>query len=293
MQITLRHGGRAAIIDTLGGELTSYRDEAGMEYIWQGDPASWTGRNPILFPIVGKLKDGLIMAGEKECRMPQHGFARRQEFTVTEQGQDFAVLELHETPDTLSAYPFPFLLQVRQQLKENSFTTTATVVNTGTEDMPFCLGAHTAFRCPQRPGERFEDYTLIFDHPESLFALLPTEGGLLDHKNTMPCLEQSDAITLDYAVFDQVDTLCFDGLRSQGVSLRHKEKSHGVHVDFTGFPMLALWTPPGKAAPFLCIEPWQGCAAYKDEDSQFAHKPYAVVLRPGESWSAGYAVTTL
>lgn len=293
MQLTLTQGGRSAIVDTMGGELTSYRDEAGLEYIWQGDPASWTGRNPILFPIVGKLKEDTVMALGEECRLPQHGVARRREFRLMEQGTDFAVLEQREDADTLHAYPFPYLLRVRQELKGKGFTTTATVVNTGGTDMPFCLGAHTAFRCPQRPGERFEDYVLVFDEVESLSALLPTEHGLLDHAKIMSCLEGTDTIRLDYAVFDKVDTLCFDGLRSHGVSLKYKENGHGVHVDFTGFPMVAFWTPPEKAAPFLCIEPWQGCAAYEDESGEFTDKPHAILLCPGESWSIGYTVATL
>lgn len=293
MQITLTHGGQSAVIDTMGGELTSYRDESGLEYIWQGDSASWPGRNPILFPIVGKLVDNAATADGKPCHMPQHGLARKRSFDVVEQGADFVVLEQREDAETLNAYPFPYRLQVRQELKENSFTTTATVVNSGSSDMPFCLGAHTGFRCPQRPGERFEDYEIVFDQVESLPALLPTERGLLEHGKTMPCLEGTNTLKLDYAVFDKVDTLCFEGLRSTGVSLRHRESGHGVHMDFKGFPMLALWTPPGKAAPFLCIEPWQGCADYEDCDGELAHKPYAVVLRPGRHWSLGYTITTL
>jgi galactose mutarotase-like enzyme len=293
MQITLKQGGRTATVDTMGGELTSYQDERGLEYIWQGDPASWTGRNPILFPIVGKLRGGAVLALGKECRMPQHGLARRREFTLVEHGEDWAVLEQREGPDTLEAYPFPYLLRVRQELKETGFTTTVTIRNTGTEDLPFCLGAHTAFRCPQRPGESFGDYVLVFDQAENLPALLPTEDGLLPHKKIMPCLDGTDTLTLDYAVFDRVDTLTFEGLRSQGVSLRHRTGGHGVHVDFTGWPMLAFWTPPGKHAPFLCIEPWHGCAAYEDETGRFEDKPYAVLLRPDKEWSLGYSVTTL
>lgn len=293
MQITLKQGERSAIIDTMGGELTSYRDENALEYIWQGDPASWTGRNPILFPIVGKLRDGAVLSLGKECRMSQHGIARRREFTLVERGEDWAVLEQQDGPDTLEAYPFPYLLRVQQELTEKGFTTTVTVRNTGTEDMSFCLGAHTGFRCPQRPGESFGDYELVFDQVEDLPAILPTPDGLLSREKTMSCLEKSDTLPLDYAVFDRVDTLTFEGLRSQGVSLRHRTGVCGVHVDFTGWPMLAFWTPPGKLAPFLCIEPWYGCADYEDASGRFEDKPYAVLLHPGEEWTLGYTVTTL
>lgn len=293
MDFTITRGARSAVVTTAGGELVSYRAGDGPEYIWQGDPASWTGRNPILFPIVGRLRGDTVLAGEYACRMPQHGLARQREFSVAEQGEDFVLLEQRSDPETLSAYPFPYLLQVRHTLTDTGFTTTATVTNTGGEDMPFCLGAHTAFRCPLHEGERFEDYVLLFDEPESLPALLPTEDGLLSWEKKLPLLKESAAIALDHTLFDRAGTLVFDGLRSSGVSLRHREGGHGVHVDFTGFPMVAFWTPPEKQAPFLCIEPWQGCAAFEDESGQFADKPHAVVLRAGASWSISYTVTTL
>lgn len=293
MRIELRRGDRAAVLDTLGGELVSYRDSAGTEYIWQGDPSSWTGRNPLLFPIVGALKDGAATAFGRACRMPQHGFARRREFTVTEQGPDFAVLELREDPDSLAAYPYPFRLIVRQGLVEDGFTTTATVENTGDAVMPFCLGAHTAFNCPLGPGERFEDYQLVFDQAECLPAILPTADGLLDRRKTLDCIEGGKTIPLRHEVFDQVDTLTFEGLCSRGVSLRHRNTGRGVHMDFTGFPMLAFWTKPHAAAPYLCIEPWQGCADTTDGSGKLEEKPYRVLLQPGETWSRGYTVTTL
>ena len=65
MELELKRGGRTARVATHGGELVSYRDEHGLEYIWTGDPAYWPGRNPLLFPIVGGLRDGKVYIGEK------------------------------------------------------------------------------------------------------------------------------------------------------------------------------------------------------------------------------------
>lgn len=36
MELELKRGGRTARVETLGGELVSYRDERGLEYIWGG-----------------------------------------------------------------------------------------------------------------------------------------------------------------------------------------------------------------------------------------------------------------
>lgn len=290
MQITLQKGRLQAAVDTRGGELVSFQDGAGTEYIWGGDPAYWAGRNPILFPIVGSLKNGRVRIGGQEYAMDRHGFARRSEFTLAEQGEDFAVLELRDSPDTLARYPFPFLLRVRHQLTQDGFSTSFEVKNPGDTPLPYCIGAHTAFNCPLYPGERFEDYQLVFDQPEDAGSLPLTPEGLLSAGPHIPVLQNSDTIPLSHEPFDRLDTLIFDGLRSKGVRLVHKDTGRGVHMAFDGFPMIAFWTAAHKNAPYLCLEPWHGCAAWEDEPGDFADKPYCVTLQPGEAKTLTYTV---
>lgn len=290
MSITLSTPSLTASVRPLGGELVSLQDSAGTEYIWQGDPAFWSGRNPILFPIVGSLKDGRVDINGQSFEMGRHGFARQSTFTLTDQAPDFAVLELRESPESLARYPFPFVLQVRHQLLANGFSTTFAVENPGPAPLPFCIGAHTAIRCPLLGGERFEDYELVFDQPEDADTLLLTPQGLLRGGGREPMLRGGKAV-LDYETFRRLDTLIFQGLRSQRVSLRHKETGRGVSLDFRGFPMIAFWTKPG--APFLCMEPWHGCAAYTGETGRFQDKPHALTLAPGEWKELTYTFTLL
>ena len=202
MEIVLKHSGLTARVDTMGGELVSLRDAGGTEYIWGGDPAYWSGRNPILFPIVGALKDGAVRIGGKSYQMDRHGFARRMEFAAVEQGADYAELELRDTAETLARYPFPFSLRVRHQLTQDGFFTRFRVANTGTESMPFCIGAHTAFRCPLAEGEKFEDYRLVFDRVEDTRSILPGPGGCLCHDRPGPALSGPD-IRLDHQIFNR------------------------------------------------------------------------------------------
>ena len=292
MEIVLKRGGLTARVDTMGGELVSLRDAEGTEYIWGGDPAYWSGRNPVLFPIVGGLKDGRVRIGGQPYEMARHGFARRMEFAVAEQGVDYAEVELEETAETLARYPFPFSLRVRYQLTEDGFFTQFRVMNTGTAPMPFCIGGHTAFRCPLAEGEKFEDYRLVFDRAEDTHSILPGPGGCLCHDKPGPALSGTD-IRLDHQIFDRVDTLIYDGLRSKTVSLRHDATGRGVRVDFSEFPMVAFWTMPGVRAPYICIEPWQGCAAVDNESGDFTDKPHCAVLGPGESKCLRYTVSLL
>lgn len=293
MRFELKKGLFSGAADTMGGELVSFRDGDGTEYLWQGDAAYWTGRNPILFPIVGGLRGGRVRFGDRECGMPRHGFARRSEFTAAQRGEDFITFELRENEATLGQYPFPFLLRVTHRLTETGFRTGFEVRNTGNRPMPFCIGAHTAFFCPLRGGERFEDYRLVFEKREEAGTLLLNGEGCIAHGRREEVMAGTDTIELDHAVFDRLDTLIFDGLASREVRLVHRGTGHGVRMEFGDFPMVAFWTKPGARAPYICLEPWQGCAAWDNESGQFTDKPHRVLLQPGESRRLGYGVDVI
>ena len=292
MQMNLKFGQVKGVVDTKGAELISFLDSKDKEYIWCGDPAFWSGRNPNLFPVVGNLKEGKVMINGDEYKMGRHGFARNSEFTVAEHGEDYVVFELKENEETLKQYPFAFTFQVIHKLNENGFSTEYKVINTGNEVLPYCVGAHTAFNCPMEEGETFEDYQLVFDEKEDANTLLLTAEGLFRNGDTEPMMK-GGVLALDYSVYARLDTVVFDGLKSNGVSLKHKETGHGVHMEFEQFPMIAFWTKGSESAPYICLEPWHGCAAYANESGNIQDKPYVICLQPGESKSLKYTVTII
>lgn len=310
MKLDISRGQLRGTVETHGGELISFRDmagngsadgnscadengstAAGTEYIWNGNPEFWTGRNPVLFPVVGNLKNGTIEIDGVPYHMNRHGFARNMEFTVADQGPDFAVLELQENAKTLACYPFRFRLRVCHRILENGFSTSFHIKNTDEKNMPFCIGAHTAFNCPLHEGEQFSDYRVVFDKEEYADSILLTPDGLISADKRMPYLNGSDRFTPDYELFGRIDTIIFDNLKSTGMSLVHSQTGHGVHMDFDGFPMAAFWTKP--KAPYLCLEPWHGCAAIENESGQFEDKPHCIILAPGEEKTLSYTVTLL
>lgn len=291
MRFYLSNGGLRAEVDSRGGELVSLKDACGTEYIWGGDPAFWDGKNPVLFPNVGILKDGRAVMKGETYQIPQHGFARDQEFSVLEQGADYIVLELRENQAALARYPYSFSLQARHQLKEDGFSTRLRVKNPGTEPMPFCIGTHTGFNCPLRPGERFGEYEIVFDQPEDLDTLLLTPDGRISHRERERLGANQDRFALDHALFARLDTVMLDRLHSTGVSLLHRDTGRGLRMEFGGFPMLAIWTEGKKKAPFVCLEAWQGCAAMDNDTGLFTDKPYCVVLEPGAAREWEYTVT--
>ena len=157
--------------------------------------------------------------------------------------------------------------------------------------MPFCIGGHTAFCCPLHEGERFEDYQIVFDCVEDADTMLLNSENLISHTDREPLLRGQDRFDLDYATFARLDTVILEGLRSTGVSLLHRDSGHGVHMDFDGFPMIAFWTQGDLQAPFVCLEPWHGCAAVDSEQGSFTEKRHCMLLQPGEHKELTYTVT--
>ncbi len=292
MQLELKNGNVTGIVETHGAELVSFKDKEGKEYIWNGDPAYWSGRNPNLFPVVGNLKDCKIMIKGNEYEMGRHGFARNSEFAVAEKGEDYVVFELCESEDTLKKYPYKFCFQVIHRLLENGFSTEYLVKNTGDEMLPYCVGAHTAFNCPMNEGEAFTDYVLEFEKEEDIPTILLTAKGLFQNGDTEPMLT-GKTLQLDHGIHERLDTIVFRGLHSNVVSLKHKETGHGVQMKFEQFPMIAFWTKGAEKAPYICLEPWHGCAAYENETGNILDKPHVICLQPGESKSLTYTVTVI
>src|SRR3954447_13780702 len=81
---TLSNGAIAATIDADGAELCSLKNSDGLELLWQAGP-EWTRHSPVLFPIVGRVKNDEYRHRGKTYPMKQHGFAREHRFDWAEQ----------------------------------------------------------------------------------------------------------------------------------------------------------------------------------------------------------------
>ncbi len=291
--IELCKNGAVARIAARGAELRYFAAADGQPRLWSGDPAVWQGVSPNLFPVIGHLKNDTVLIEGRPCAIPMHGVAHSAEFSVVSQSEDCCALKLTDTPETRAVYPFAFALTATHRLAENGFTTAYTVENRSERPMPFTLGGHPGFACPMAPGERFEDYQLIFEQPEAGEKLRVLPGGLMGGKDILPLERGGRVLPLSYEYFDTKDTFVLPGLRSRCVELRHRETGRGLRFDFPRFPVLALWTMPRRHAPYLCLEPWLGLPAFADEPGDFASKPYCVTLAPGERYEAGFGMEML
>lgn len=285
---TIRRGDLEAAVESFGGELASLK-RGGREYLWQGDPAWWGGRAPILFPIVGTLRAGRAVSGQGPVELKRHGLARTYEHVVLSLSENEIVLELLSSEEMLGRYPYPFALRMSYRLADGSLIQTFEVENTGAAAMPFVVGGHPAFNVPV-PGFKgsFEEHALKFSRPwTSATPWVDAQSGLIDYANSTLLVEDSDTFPLSRGLFEH-DTCVLEDVPDSTVSLVGPQ-GHGVKLDFAGLPFLGIWSPSG--APFVAIEPWVGTATRFDEDDVFEHKRNMQFAGPGERKRYSFSIT--
>lgn len=282
----------SAQIDSLGAQLLSLKNASGTEFLWQGDPAYWGGRAPILFPMVGALRDGKTIIDGRKYEMNRHGFARAMEFTVQSSTATSAVFSLRASDETRKQYPFDFELIVTYRFQSCALTTEFHVSNLGKQPMPFAVGGHPGFLCPLTKDENFEDWVIEFEQNETVDCpQLDINSGLINFNKRVPFLNNEKTILLKHSLFDH-DALVFDSLKSKKVKLFSSKSGSGLQMDFTGFDYFGIWSAVNNA-PFVALEPWTGCATAEDEDDDFYHKRGMTLLQPDQSTMHSFTVTIL
>ncbi|MEA4890562.1 MAG: aldose 1-epimerase family protein [Clostridiaceae bacterium] len=281
-RLTIQNEYLTVEIDTLGAELASIRDAAGIEYLWQGDARFWKSRAPVLFPIVGGLKNDQYKIGAETYTMAKHGFARKQEFVPTQESKTCARFLLVSKPEFMQGYPFDFTLLLVYRLTGNQIQIDYQVTNPAREILYCSVGAHDGYACP----EGIESYHLEFEQVETLRSTV-LDGNLLTSE-TIPVVEADYRLPLHPRWFE-IDALVFASLRSRAVTLVHESGKRRIRVDFPGFTSLGIWTKVG--APYLCIEPWCGLPDYTDSDSSLAHKRGILSVAPCQTLVRSHKIT--
>ena len=267
----------------LGAEMQYLRTGSGEDLLWHGDAAFWSGRAPVLFPIVGRAVDDLIAVGDHTAAMPQHGFARRQVFALEEQTETSCRHVLKESPESLVLYPFSFVLQVTHELDGNRLHVTAEVQNTDQRVMPFGFGFHPAFCWPlPKSDQKTHSISLASGGNPNRVGL---QDGLLRPQPVAGPFSDGE-LELHEALFKDGALVFPNGAES----LRYgPPDGPSLEFQFHNLPDLALWRPPG--APFLCIEPWHGTASYLGDGPKIVQRPNSIDLQPGAAVQFGYSVT--
>jgi galactose mutarotase-like enzyme len=271
-----------------GAELQSiFHKGLQTEYMWNGDPAFWGKHSPLLFPIVGTLKDNTYYFADKAYHLSRHGFARDREFAVESQAPESITFLLRSDEATRTVFPFEFELRVIYRLLLEGLTTTYRITNPGQTPLYFSVGGHPAFRVPLAQGTAYTDYYLEFDKQEDAPRWPISKDGLIE-REPKALLVDAKTIPLTKELFAK-DALVLKGLRSSGISLRSARTERGLHMDFPDFPFLGIWAAPG--ADFVCIEPWCGIADSVDTNQQWTTKEGINRLEAGGTFERTWTLT--
>ena len=282
--IELKNEQLTVLIAEKGAELQSIKDNEGREYLWQAGP-EWPRHSPILFPIVCTVNNDTYRVDGKEYHLPRHGFARGAEFEVEYQSsEDHSVLlAIQHTEETLKVYPFFFRLSIMYSLKGNKIYVTWRVLNLGKEEMHFQIGGHPAFNVP---GGKLEGKILL-DNEEQMTTLKTHPDGSVE-MTEVPLEAEGGVMTINNELFRN-DSVKIHNCQTECAILLDVDGTPAVTV-FYLTPVCAFWSPYGKQAPFVCIEPWCGVGDPVGFDGEFKDKPLMNHLLPGDSFNSGYCI---
>ncbi len=274
--IPLRSAELYAEVNPLGAQLSVLRDAGGRDLLWNGDPAVWAGRAPVLFPIVGELAGGQYHLHGKSYPLSRHGFARGKPFEVVAATLGSATFRLSADETTLAVYPFHFELDLRFAVNGATLAVSASVRNLGDTGMPASFGYHPGLRWPLPYGRARAAHFIEFatDEPAPIRCL---DGAGLVTPRPHPTPVSNRRLVLDDSLFTN-DALIFDQVRSRSVVYGASDGPR-IRVSFPDAPYLGIWTKPG--APFICIEPWHGLADPSGFTGDFTAKPGVFTVAPG------------
>jgi len=284
--ISLRSADLNVQVNPFGAELSVLRDRAGRDLLWDGDPAVWRGRAPLLFPIVGELAGGRYRLDGASYPLSRHGFARRSQFEVVSASATAASLRLTADAATLAVYPFHFELTVRFEVQHATLSIIASIRNLGAATLPASFGYHPAFRWPLPYGQARADHFIEFaaDEPDPV-RRLDNHGLLSPELHPTPIVHQR--LTLADSLF-QDDAVIFDQVKSRLVTYGAATGPR-IRVSYPGSYYLGVWSKP--RAPFVCIEPWRGIADPAGYSGDFGDKPGVFTVAPGATTAITMAIS--
>jgi galactose mutarotase-like enzyme len=283
-QHILKGSGITATIKAFGAELCSLRNAEGRELLWQAGEA-WPRHSPLLFPIVGRLKNDELHHRGKTYPMTQHGVARDHRFEWLDRQPNSCALVLTDNAATRARYPFAFRLQVTCTVKDADLHIALAVTNTGDELLPASIGGHPAFNWPLLPGLDKQDYVLTFSDDETA-PIRRLEAGLM-LPTPQPTPIGGKTLPLSEKLFDG-DAIILDRPASHSVRFA-ADRGPSIEMSWDGFRELGIWSKPG-GVPFLCIEPWHGFASPVEFDGEFTVKPGLMLIAPSATRSLSYRI---
>lgn len=275
-------------VSNTGAELSSIKSlKTGKEYMWNANPNVWGSSAPVLFPIIGALKNNECTINNSSYTIPKHGFIRHNKnLIVSRKSDDELEFQLEYSDQTLQIYPYKFRFNISFKLLNNKIVISHCVKNLDDKPIHFALGAHPAFKCPINTNEKYEDYYLEFENEENTSTTRLSDNGLITDLKE-PIIKHSQLLPLTTDLFNK-DALIFTDLKSKKVSLKSSKSNQILSVCYNDFSYLGIWAKPN--APFVCIEPWIGVTDHENSDGHFLKKDGLISLPVGQEFNASFSI---
>ena len=279
------------VTSPIGAELTSikYNSE---ERLHQGESVLdkegkvfWKRHAPVLFPIVGSLKNNTTYIDGKKYEMSQHGFARDMVFDIVNISEREHTYVLKYNENTLKMYPYKFEIYISYFIEENKLTVIYKVRNLDIRPIYFGIGGHPAFIIDLKNNK----YKVEFENEENNIKFSQLDAGLISYKNNYinnSLMSNNRCIEISKDTFSH-DAIIMSGLSSRKLRL-YENNIEKLEFEFGQFKYLSLWSK--KNAPFLCIEPWQTTADYTDSNQDFTLKKDNIKLEVNEEYKCSYSI---
>ena len=284
----LSNGELRVEVSAHGAELQSIR-KGETEYLWQGDPAFWGRRSPVLFPIVGSVWESRYRVAGAEYQMGQHGFARDMDFTLVNASETEVRYRLESSVQTKERYPYDFCLEIAYRLRGRCLDVIWEVTNPSAEDIYFQIVAHPAFYYPDYDPQTSGRGHFTFDRSEGLECIRIKEKGCVDAETKWPLELCEGVLKLEKDTFDAIDTIMLQDSQVGRVNMFREDGSPWLSLSFDA-PVVGIWSPPGKVAPFICIEPWYGRCDRAGFEGDYREKDWMNRLASGEKFESVYTI---
>ncbi len=285
--LTLENDHLKIDVNPKGAELSRvFSKTHNLDYLWNGNPAFWAKHSPVLFPIVGTLKNDTYRYENKSYTLSRHGFARDMNFELSAQSDHSLTFTLTSNEETLSRFPFEFKLEIIYVLDVNKIRIHYNVINTGSHEMYFSIGGHPAFNVPLDKYSAFEDYYVEFSEAETAGRWPISHEGLIEAL-PIATLIDTNILPITHELF-KTDALVFKYLNSASLKLKSHTSPHGLKFHFEGFPFLGIWS--GKNGNFVCIEPWCGIADGVASHQQLVQKEGINMITPAQAFNREWSV---
>jgi galactose mutarotase-like enzyme len=287
MQYELKNDFLTVKVSSVGAELQSIRDSGNLEYIWQSDEDIWPRQAPILFPIVGRLKNDHYYVDNKEYKMTLHGFARDEEFTLVSNEESKLVLKLTDNEFSHKIYPYKFELDVIYKLKEKELSVSYVVKNIDNkETLYFSIGAHPGFAVPFQKELKYSDFEIIFN-PQKNRKMIPMKDHYADINNKYDVSNQNFQLSREKF---KDDALVYELDGPTNIAIESNSIKKKIIFNTGNAKYVGLWSTYPKNGEFVCIEPWWGIDDTLDSDNQYEHKEGINKLVPEESFKAYFSM---